>query len=172
MHVGTIRSSHPLTSNTIVPFFTPLSIEKTGVVNGTAFRKLPCGRRSVVTKRRATVMLIATGVMYDRSDHVLSSHDSLVEGESAFLDIKVRRILRVKPDVLMCGGRVCGEARERLEAEGVVVVGGVKASVLERVARVTGGAVWEGLEGRAGRGENALTTPPLRLATLPSPPPL
>jgi len=80
-----------------------------------------------------------------------------VEQEDKYTEILVEKIMSLKPDIILVGRSVARRAQEILCSHNVVVMQSVKASLLERVSRMTGALMLPSTDHMIQRyGENCL----------------
>lgn len=89
------------------------------------------------------VCFVLKGIEFQREDQKLSSLDTLIEQEDKYTEILVDKIMSLKPDIILVGRSVARRAQEILCSHNVVVMQSVKASLLERVSRMTGKIMYE-----------------------------
>lgn len=85
-----------------------------------------------------TIMLLANGIEYTRTENRILSLDKLMEQENRYFEILVTKIVKMKPDILMVGRSVSRKAQELLMEANIVLIQHVKTSLMERIARQTG----------------------------------
>lgn len=116
-------------------------IKDCAYLSGIVFRKTVIHKRMAKEIENPSIMLLAGGVEFVRSEHRLMSLETLFEQESTYTELLVSKILRLKPDVLLVGKSVSRRAQELLLKAGVVLIQQVKLALLNRISRQTGAAV-------------------------------
>lgn len=87
------------------------------------------------------ILLLQCGLMYQRVEGKLLSLEPVMLQENEYLGHTVARITALGPDVVLVHRSVSRLAQDRFRQCGVTLVLNVKLSVLERVARCTGGTI-------------------------------
>ncbi|XP_044009254.1 1-phosphatidylinositol 3-phosphate 5-kinase isoform X2 [Aphidius gifuensis] len=87
------------------------------------------------------ILLLQCGLMYQRVEGKLLSLEPVMLQENEYLGHTVARITALGPDVVLVHKSVSRLAQDRFRQCGVTLVLNVKLSVLERVARCTGGTI-------------------------------
>ena len=83
---------------------------------------------------------------YQRVENKMSSLDPLVLQEYAFLKNFVKRVLALKPNVILVEKNVARVAQDMLLAGGVTLVHNIKSSVMDNIARCTGADLLQTME--------------------------
>jgi hypothetical protein len=110
-------------------------------VNGVVFRKNVAHKKMASPRTNPRILLLGGGIDFQREDFRLSSLETLIEQEDRYTEILVEKILTLKPNVILVGRSVARRAQEILCENNVVVLQSVKATLLERIARMTGAIV-------------------------------
>eukprot|EP00981_Chlorochromonas_danica_P012757 scaffold5387_cov251-Ochromonas_danica.AAC.7 len=112
-------------------------------IDGVVFRKNVAHKKMAAGgwKENPRILLIASGIEFQRTDMKLSSMDTLIEQEDKFMEILVQKLMSLKPDIILVGRSVARKAQELLCEHNVIVMQNVKVELLERVARMTGAMV-------------------------------
>lgn len=76
----------------------------------------------------------------------MSSLDPLVLQEYAFLSNFVKRVLALKPNLILVEKNVARVAQDMLLAGGVTLVHNIKAQTMENIARCTGSDILQTME--------------------------
>ncbi|XP_015119945.1 1-phosphatidylinositol 3-phosphate 5-kinase [Diachasma alloeum] len=87
------------------------------------------------------ILLLQCGLMYQRVEGKLLSLEPVMMQENEYLGHTVARITALGPDIVLVHRSVSRLAQDRFRQCGVTLVLNVKLSVLERVARCTGGTI-------------------------------
>ncbi|XP_011310721.1 putative 1-phosphatidylinositol 3-phosphate 5-kinase [Fopius arisanus] len=87
------------------------------------------------------ILLLQCGLMYQRVEGKLLSLEPVMLQENQYLEHTVGRITALGPDIVLVHRSVSRLAQDRFRQCGVTLVLNVKLSVLERVARCTGGTI-------------------------------
>ena len=109
----------------------------TAYVSGVVFSKnmaLKGMRRSIPDAR---LLLVSFPIVYARHQQHFMSLDAVIAQEKEYLRNLVRRIVALKPDVVLAQKQVAGFALELLRDAGVTVAYSLKESVLHAVSRCT-----------------------------------
>ena len=113
------------------------SPKDTKYIDGIAFSKslaLKSMAREIVNPR---VLLITFPIEYSRNDQHFMSLEPVLAQETEYLRKLVKRIVALRPNILLAGDRVSGFALQLLADAGISVIANVKESVISRVARYT-----------------------------------
>lgn len=114
------------------------SLQENCFVNGVVFRKNVAHKKMSSPRTNPRILLLGGGIDFQREDARLSSLETLIEQEDRYTEILVEKILTLKPNVILVGKSVARRAQEILCENNVVVMQSVKATLLERIARMTG----------------------------------
>ncbi|OQR95994.1 Phosphatidylinositol-3-phosphate5- kinase (Fab-like, PIPK-A1) [Achlya hypogyna] len=87
------------------------------------------------------LLLIGAALDYQREKEKLSSLESVAGQETEYMRIAVEKIRTLRPDIVLFQGHVHRVAEELLATSGIVVVKNLKRADLQRLARVTHGAL-------------------------------
>jgi 1-phosphatidylinositol-3-phosphate 5-kinase len=117
------------------------SLQDNAFVNGVVFRKNVAHKKMSSPRTNPRILLLGGGIDFQREDFRLSSLETLIEQEDRYTEILVEKILTLKPNVILVGRSVARRAQEILCENNVVVLQSVKATLLERIARMTGAIV-------------------------------
>lgn len=85
----------------------------------------------------ARILILSFPIVYARHQNHFMSLDPVIAQEAEYLRNLVRRIVALRPSVVLVQRQVAGLALEQLKDAGLVVVVNVKESVLQAVARCT-----------------------------------
>jgi hypothetical protein len=117
------------------------TLQDNAFVNGVVFRKNVAHKKMSAPRTNPRILLLGGGIDFQREDCRLSSLETLIEQEDRYTEILVDKILTLKPNVILVGKSVARRAQEMLCEKNVVVMQSVKATLLERIARMTGAIV-------------------------------
>jgi 1-phosphatidylinositol-3-phosphate 5-kinase len=87
------------------------------------------------------VMLLSGGIEFSRTEHRITSLQTLLEQEERYMEILVTKIVGLQPDLLLVGRAVSRRAQELLLKANVVLIQHVKPSLMARIARQTGAKI-------------------------------
>eukprot|EP00891_Asterochloris_glomerata_P002005 jgi/Astpho2/2005/Aster-x0091 len=116
------------------------------LVDGLVCRRKLAHKRMPSRVVQPRIMMLASTLEYHRTQHKLSSFDTLLQQEHEHLRLAVERIMIMQPDVLLVEKSVARFAQEMLLGKGVALILNVKPSLLERLARCTGAQVASSVE--------------------------
>lgn len=94
----------------------------------------------------AWCMKVKLDFYFQRNENKMSSLDPLVLQEYAFLQNFVKRVLALKPSVILVEKNVARFAQDMLLAGGVTLVHNIKPTVMENIARCTGADILQTME--------------------------
>ena len=117
------------------------SYDDCAYLSGILFRKTVSHKQMAREINRPRIMLLSGGIEFTRTENRIASLDTLLEQEGKYTEILVRKILKLKPDVLMVGKAVSRRAQELLLRANVVLIQHVKASLMNRISRQTGATI-------------------------------
>lgn len=117
------------------------SPEKSCIVQGVTCRKNVVHKKMPKLIRSPKVMLLRGSVEYQRVENQLSSFDTLMDQEKQHLQLAIARIMQHRPDVILVEQTMSRYAQDLLLQNNVALVLNVKSTLLERIARCTGGTI-------------------------------
>jgi 1-phosphatidylinositol-3-phosphate 5-kinase len=117
------------------------SYQDCAYISGILFRKTVSHKRMAKEIVNPSIMLLSGGIEFTRTENRIASLETLMEQEGKYIEILVKKILKVKPDILMVGRAVSRKAQELLLQANVTLVQHVKASLLNRISRQTGATI-------------------------------
>ena len=115
-------------------------------LSGVLFRKTVSHKRMAKELRNPTILLLSGGIEFTRAENRIASLETLFEQESKYMEILVGKILKLQPSLVLVGKSVSRRAQELLLQHNVVLIQQVKVSLLNRIARQTGGTVISGTD--------------------------
>uniref|UniRef100_A0A7S3UE36 1-phosphatidylinositol-3-phosphate 5-kinase n=2 Tax=Picocystis salinarum TaxID=88271 RepID=A0A7S3UE36_9CHLO len=115
--------------------------EKSCIVQGVTCRKNVVHKKMPKLIRSPKVMLLRGSVEYQRIENQLSSFDTLMDQEKQHLQLAIARIMQHRPDVILVEQTMSRYAQDLLLQNNVALVLNVKLTLLERIARCTGGTI-------------------------------
>jgi chaperonin GroEL (HSP60 family) len=87
------------------------------------------------------VMLLSGGIEFSRTEHRITSLQTLLEQEERYMEILVTKIVGLLPDILLVGRAVSRRAQELLLKANVVLIQHIKPTLMARIARQTGATI-------------------------------
>ncbi|XP_051114161.1 1-phosphatidylinositol-3-phosphate 5-kinase FAB1B-like isoform X2 [Andrographis paniculata] len=111
------------------------------VVKGVVCKKNVAHRRMSSKFEKARFLILGGALEYQRVSTALSSIDTLLQQEMDHLKMAVAKIDAHRPDVLLVEKSVSRYAQEYLLERDISLVLNLKRSLLERIARCTGGQI-------------------------------
>ncbi|XP_043287999.1 1-phosphatidylinositol 3-phosphate 5-kinase [Venturia canescens] len=117
------------------------------IVSGVVCSKNVAHRGMDAMMAHPKILLLQCGLMYQRGEGKLLSLEPVMLAENEHLGNTVARITALGPDVVLVHRSVSRLAQDRFRECGVTLVLNVKLSVLERVARCTGGTIVNTVDG-------------------------
>jgi len=112
------------------------SPSETTYIDGVVFRKNVAHKKmlAIGAINKPKLLLIRAGLEFRRLDSRLMSMDTLVEQENKFTELLIKKLMLLKPDIILVGKSVSRRALELLLAYKVVVMQNVKNHLLDRIA--------------------------------------
>jgi hypothetical protein len=111
------------------------SVSECRVVDGVVFRKAVPHKRVKPVLSRPTLLLLKCGLEYERVSHKLSDVRTLLTAEKEYIELQVRKILALAPDIVVLEKTACRLAQDLLHAAHILVLQNVKAALIDRLAR-------------------------------------
>ncbi|XP_066922727.1 1-phosphatidylinositol 3-phosphate 5-kinase-like isoform X3 [Clytia hemisphaerica] len=115
-------------------------------ISGVVFRKNVAHKRMSGSFTSPSILMLSCAIEYQRVENKMSSLDPLVLQEYAFLQNFVKRVLALKPNLILVERNVARVAQDMLLAGGVTLVHNIKPSMMENVARCTGADILQTMQ--------------------------
>eukprot|EP00963_Diacronema_lutheri_P004203 scaffold319_cov362-Pavlova_lutheri.AAC.14 len=115
--------------------------EKSCIVQGVTCRKNVVHKKMPKQIQSPKIMLLRGSVEYQRVENQLSSFDTLMDQEKQHLQLAISRIMQHNPDVILVEQTMSRYAQDLLLQNNIALVLNVKPTLLERIARCTGGTI-------------------------------
>jgi hypothetical protein len=110
-------------------------------IDGVVFRKNVSHKRMIDSptevKLNPKILVLSGGIEFQRTDNKLSSLDTLIEQEDKYITLLIKKILILKPTIILTGKAVARKAQELLCDAKVAVIQNVRFDLLERISRLT-----------------------------------
>ena len=109
----------------------------TAYISGVVFSKNMALKGMRTSIPDARLLLVSFPIVYARHQQHFMSLDAVIAQEKEYLRNLVRRVVALKPDVVLAEKQVAGFALELLQEQNVTVAFNVKETVLQAVSRCT-----------------------------------
>lgn len=116
------------------------------LISGVVFCKNVSHKRMTDYFLQPRILMMSCAIEYQRVENKMSSLDPLVLQEHAFLQNFVKRVLVLKPNILLVEKNVARVAQDMLLEGGVTLVYNIKQSKMENIARCTGANILSTME--------------------------
>ena len=112
-----------------------VDVTDSSYIDGVVFRKNAQFKRmrSVIPNPR--ILLLSSGIEYERVEGRYSLLETLQQAEEAYLTLQCRKVIALHPDLVIAGKSVSGLAARMLLEHGIGIITNVKPQVMERLAR-------------------------------------
>lgn len=125
--------------------------QDSAVCAGIAFTKDVVHKAMLARIDKPRVLLLLGAIDYQRVEGRFVSIETLLMQESEYLSNVTRRILQLRPQVVLVHRNCSGIAQDMLRAHGITLVLDVKLAVLERLARTLQCDIVESIDSNVGR---------------------
>ncbi|CAM9557937.1 unnamed protein product, partial [Chrysoparadoxa australica] len=140
---GDLLDIRPYTKLKLIPGG---SSDECRYVDGVVFRKNVAHKSMARELSSPRTLLLSGGLGFQRGGNRISSFDTLLVQEERFTQILVDKVLALKPDLVLTGKAVSGDAMELLRGHGIVVIQHVKPQLLKRIARLVGVSIVDSID--------------------------
>lgn len=121
------------------------------IVGGVVFSKNVVHKEMASFIENPRVLLLQCAIVYQRVEGKFVSIESLLMQEREYLQNVTKRILNLKPNVVLVHKNVAGIAQDMLRKHGITLVLDVKLSVLDRLARCLNCDIVNSIDSNIGR---------------------
>ncbi|XP_065655744.1 1-phosphatidylinositol 3-phosphate 5-kinase isoform X3 [Hydra vulgaris] len=116
------------------------------LINGVVFPKNVSHKRMNTVFTSPKILMMSCAIEYQRVENKMVSLDPMVLQEHAFLQNFVRRVLDLKPNILLVERNVACKAQEMLLNGGITLVHNIKPHIMENISRCTGADILPTME--------------------------
>ena len=118
-------------------------------VDGLVFTKTLCHRKMRTSLHNPKILLLQSGLDFERDSHQLTTLDVVVHQESEQMQRNVAQIVQVKPTLVFCGGSIPALANKFMRDHDLTAASYVKPHILEHISRFTGASIIQSVDSLA-----------------------
>ncbi|OQR81763.1 phosphatidylinositol-3-phosphate 5-kinase [Thraustotheca clavata] len=107
-------------------------------VHGIVCHKNVSHKKAPKALEKPRILLFQEGIVFSQASERISSLDTLLDQEKAYISAIVEKIQQLKPDIIFTGQSVSRLAQDLLAESNIALVLNVKSDLLETIARHTG----------------------------------